>query len=58
MARADNDRLRQLLIDPPHRLRGIDYGILKDRLEAGDLEIGEYERAKNLAAVHAYLARW
>ena len=58
MARADHDRLRELLVDPPHRLRGIDYEILRTRLEAGDLEIGEYERAKNLAAVHAYLARW
>ena len=58
MARADHARLRALLIDPPHRLRGINYELLKERLEAGDLEIGEYERAKNLAAVHAYLARW
>jgi asparagine synthetase B (glutamine-hydrolysing) len=58
MARVDHARLRELLIDPPHRLRGIDYELLRDRLEAGDLEIGEYERAKNLAAVHAYLARW
>jgi asparagine synthetase B (glutamine-hydrolysing) len=58
MARADHARLRRLLIDPPHRLRGIDYDILRTRLEAGDLEIGEYERAKNLAAVHAYLQRW
>jgi asparagine synthetase B (glutamine-hydrolysing) len=58
MARADHARLRELLIDPPHRLRGIDYELLRQRLEAGDLEIGEYERAKNLAAVHAYLARW
>lgn len=58
MARVDHERLRKLLIDPPHRLRGIDYGVLRDRLEGGDLEIGEYERAKNLAAVHAYLARW
>jgi asparagine synthase (glutamine-hydrolysing) len=58
MARADHERLRALLVDPPHRLRGIDYEVLRDRLEAGDLEIGEYERAKNLAAVHAYLARW
>ena len=58
MARADHARLRQLLIDPPHRLRGINYELLRERLEAGDLEIGEYERAKNLAAVHAYLARW
>jgi asparagine synthase (glutamine-hydrolysing) len=58
MARADHSRLRELLIDPPHRLGGIDYELLRDRLEAGDLEIGEYERAKNLAAVHAYLARW
>jgi asparagine synthase (glutamine-hydrolysing) len=58
MARADYARLRELLIDPPHRLGGIDYELLRDRLDAGDLEIGEYERAKNLAAVHAYLARW
>ena len=58
MARADHERLRQLLVDPPHRLRGIDYDVLRARLDAGDLEIGEYERAKNLAAVHAYLARW
>ena len=27
MARADHQRLRQLLVDPPHRLRGIDYDI-------------------------------
>jgi len=58
MARADYDQLRKLLVDPPHRLRGIDYDLLRERLEAGDFEIGEYERAKNLAAVHAYLARW
>jgi asparagine synthetase B (glutamine-hydrolysing) len=58
MARADYARLREFLIDPPHRLRGINYELLRDRLEAADLEIGEYERAKNLAAVHAYLARW
>ena len=58
MARADHARLREFLIDPPHRLRGIDYELLRTRLEAGDLEIGEYGRAKNLAAIHAYLARW
>lgn len=58
MARADYTRLREFLIDPPHRLGGIDYELLRERLEAGALEIGEYERAKNLAAVHAYLARW
>jgi asparagine synthetase B (glutamine-hydrolysing) len=58
MARADYDALRKLLVDPPHRLRGIDYDVLRERLEAGGLEIGEYERAKNLAAIHAYLARW
>jgi asparagine synthetase B (glutamine-hydrolysing) len=58
MARADHAKLRSLLVDPPHRLRGIEYDVLRERLEAGDLEIGEYERAKNLAAVHAYLARW
>lgn len=58
MARADYDKLRDLLVRPPHRLAGIDYELLAARLEHGDLGIGEYEWAKNLAATHAFLRRW
>ena len=58
MARADIGQLRRLLIDPPYHIPGIRYDVLAGRLEAGDLEIAEYEYAKNLAATHAFLARW
>ena len=59
MARADVPKLRELLIDPPHRIPGIDYAAIAERLDdATPLGIGEYERLKNLAATHAFLARW
>ncbi len=32
--------------------------MLGERLAAGDLPINEYQWAKNLAAVHAFLAQW
>lgn len=58
MARADYDKLRDLLVRPPHRLSGVDYALLAERLDRGDFEISEYEWAKNLAATHAFLRRW
>ena len=59
MARADVPKLRELLIDPAHRIAGIDYAAIRTRLDdATPLAIGEYERLKNLAATHAFLARW
>jgi asparagine synthase (glutamine-hydrolysing) len=59
MARADVPALRRLLIGPRHRIPGIDYDAIQRRLDASDpLQIGEYERLKNLAATQAFLARW
>ena len=58
MARADYPALRRLLLDPPHRIDGIRYDILAERLERQDFDISEYEWTKNLAATHAWLARW
>jgi asparagine synthase (glutamine-hydrolysing) len=58
LRRADYDVMKRYLLAPSVRLRGIDYELLAERLEAGDMDIGELEYAKNLAAVHAFLARW
>ena len=58
MARADYTALRRLLIDPPHRIPGIRYDVLAERLQREDFDISEYEWTKNLAATHAFLARW
>lgn len=58
LRRADYGTMKRFLVDPPVRLRGVDYELLAERLEAGDMDIVELEYAKNLAAVHAFLARW
>ena len=58
LARGDDDALRRLLLDPPHRIPGVRYDVLADRLEHGGFEISEYEWTKNIAATHAWLARW
>lgn len=58
LARADYATLRRLLIDPSHRLEGIDYGLLRDRLEAEDMRVYELQWARNVARVHAFLNQW
>lgn len=58
LARADPAKLRALLIAPAHRIPGIDYAVLADHLERDDFDISTYEWMKNLAATHAFLARW
>jgi asparagine synthase (glutamine-hydrolysing) len=58
LARADDEALRRLLLDPPHRIPGVRYDVLAERLTHGGFEISEYEWTKNLAATHAWLARW
>lgn len=58
LRRADYEAMRRYLVAPRVRLRGVDYERLAERLEAADMDIVELEYAKNLAAVHAFLARW
>jgi asparagine synthase (glutamine-hydrolysing) len=40
------------------RMPGVDYGRLRRRLEQGRLENFEYESAKDVAQVHAFLSNW
>jgi hypothetical protein len=50
--------LRRWLSDPPHRLSGVRYDLLTQRLNAETLELSEFRWAKDLAFVHAFLSRW
>jgi asparagine synthase (glutamine-hydrolysing) len=56
MERIDYDALGGWLIDPPHRIPGVDYKALAQRLEQRDLDVSDHVWAKDLAAVHAFLA--
>jgi asparagine synthase (glutamine-hydrolysing) len=58
MAGVDYPVLERWLLDPPHRLRGVDYEQLADRLRARCLDDGDYAWARSLASVHAFLATW
>jgi asparagine synthase (glutamine-hydrolysing) len=57
-ASIDYPSLRRWLTDPPHRLKGIRYDLLRERLDGGTLELSEFRWAKDLASVHAFLSRW
>jgi len=57
-ANIDYPALRRWLSDPPHRLDGVRYDLLRDRLDAENLDLSEFGRAKDLASIHAFLSRW
>jgi asparagine synthase (glutamine-hydrolysing) len=58
LAQIDYATLRRFLADPPHRLDGVDYEALGDRLRREDFERPDYHYARQLAGVHAFLAQW
>lgn len=57
-ANIDYPALRRWLSDPPHRLKGVRYDLLRERLDSENLELSEFGWAKDLASVHAFLSRW
>jgi len=58
LASSDHHTLRRLLVRPRHRLTGVDYALLEQRLESGNLSAMEFAWARNLANIHAFLAQW
>jgi asparagine synthase (glutamine-hydrolysing) len=58
LAKADYATLKRLLMDSPQYLKGIDYGLLRDRLEHEDMRVYELQWARNVARVHAFLSQW
>ena len=58
LAKADYATLKRLLIDSPQHLKGVDYSLLRDRLESEDMRIYELQWARNVARIHAFLNQW
>jgi asparagine synthetase B (glutamine-hydrolysing) len=56
--RIDYGALRRWLMKTPWRVPGVDYGLLRRRLEGEDLSLYEFIWAKDLAATHAFLSLW
>jgi asparagine synthase (glutamine-hydrolysing) len=54
----DRKDLARWISTGPHRFDGVDYQLLRRRLESGDMNLNELDWAKNLARCHAFLARW
>ncbi len=52
----DYQELERWLVKPEHRVPGIRYELLAERLERRELNLVEFMRAKDLAAVHAFLS--
>jgi asparagine synthase (glutamine-hydrolysing) len=55
LADTDFAALRRLLVNPDHRLEGVDYEALAERLRREDIAILDYIWLMRLAAVHAFL---
>lgn len=58
LAVIDYATLRRYLTKPDHRVAGVDYELLGERLEAADFGTVEYAWARNLANIHAFLEQW
>jgi len=54
----DRQDLARWISTGAHRFEGVDYQLLRQRLESGDMSLNELDWAKNLARCHAFLARW
>lgn len=54
----DYASLRRWLVDPRHRISGVDYRLLADQLERQDMNMPDYVWAKDLAGIHAFLELW
>jgi asparagine synthase (glutamine-hydrolysing) len=58
LAIIDYEALRRWLVKPKYRIRGVNYDILADRIDAQDFKIGDHKWAVDLAKTHAFLAQW
>ena len=58
LAEIDFTTLRAFLTEPAHRIDGVDYALLGRRLASEQLTPVEYQWARNLAGVHAFLSQW
>jgi hypothetical protein len=58
MDNIDYPTLRKLLINPSHRIKGVNYDVLGEHLNREDLAMAEFKWAFDLAKCHAFLSLW
>jgi asparagine synthetase B (glutamine-hydrolysing) len=58
MTQVDYPALQRLLAEPRHRMPGVNYGRLVQRIEQRDFNRFDWHWAKDLAAIHAFLNAW
>jgi hypothetical protein len=58
MTHLDYDTLKRLLVRPRHRIPGVDYKLLAQRIQRGDLNRFDWFWARDLAWIHAFLNAW
>ena len=58
MSRIDYPSLRRWLTRPPHRIAGVNYDGLAQHLIKEDFDLVDYNWARDLVAVQAFLAQW
>jgi hypothetical protein len=58
MTHLDYHTLRRLLVRPRHRMPGVDYKRLAQRIERKDLNRFDWFWARDLAWIHAFLNAW
>ena len=58
LATAEYGVLKRYLINPSHRMPGIDYELLAQRLETGAMPVTELQRARDLVRIHAFIDLW
>lgn len=54
----DYGPLRDLLVDPPNRISGVNYARLSEHLRRQDLPARDFRYVRILAAIHAFLEDW
>jgi len=58
MTQVDYPTLRRVLAQPRHRIPGVDYRRLAQRIERQDLNRFDWHWAQDLARIHAFLNAW
>jgi hypothetical protein len=50
--------LEKLVADSEYRMPGVDYQLLRRRLRSEQLTVQEFNWAKDLVSVHAFVSMW
>ena len=58
MAQIDYPLLRHYLVKPKHEMPGVNYNLLKSRLDDEKLELVDWFWANDLVRIHAFLSQW